>query len=90
MVESELRAGAELDLGDWFRFDIGGGETLSGGTGGTRYPVTAWIGATPWATFNIDLVWTGVRMTGVPDHVPSVGQSRCPESTSRDTGPIPR
>jgi hypothetical protein len=72
MVERELRAAAELDLGDWFRFDVGAGETLTGGTGGMRYPVTAWVGATQWATFHIDLVGTGVRMTGVPDHVPPV------------------
>jgi len=72
MVEREMRAAAELDLGDWFRFDIGVGETLTGGTGGMRYPVTAWVGATQWATFHIDLVGTGVRMTGVPDHVPPV------------------
>ena len=78
MVERELRAGAELDLGDWFRFDIAAGENLSGGTGGTRYPVTAWIGATQWATFHIDLVGTGVHMTGVPDHVPPVAEISVP------------
>jgi len=59
-------------MGDVVRFEIGVGENLTGGTGGRRYPVTAWIGATPWATFRIDLVGTGVRMTGVPDHVPPV------------------
>jgi predicted enzyme related to lactoylglutathione lyase len=78
MVERELRAGAELDLGDWFRFDIGVGENLSGATGGKRYPVTAWIGATRWATFHVDLVGTGVRMTGVPDHVSSVVEISIP------------
>lgn len=78
MVERELRAAAELDLGDWFRFDIGAAEPLTGGTGGMRYPVTAWIGATQWATFRIDLVGAGVRMTGVPDHVPPVADISVP------------
>jgi hypothetical protein len=78
MVERELRAGAELDLGDWFRFDIGAGENLSGATGGKRYLVTAWIGATRWATFHVDLVGTGVRMIGVPDHVSSVVEISIP------------
>lgn len=72
MVERELRAAAELDLGDWFTFQIGRGEELTGGTGGTRYPVRASVGATVWATFHIDIVGTGVRMTGVPDDVPPV------------------
>ena len=38
MVERELRAAAELDLGDWFAFQIGRGEERSGGgtDGGSR------------------------------------------------------
>ncbi len=72
MVDQELRAAAELDLGDWFAFQIGRGEDLTGGIGGTRYPVTASVGATVWATFHIDIVGKGVRMTGVPDDVPPV------------------
>ncbi len=72
VVERELRTAAELDLGDWFTFQIGPGEELTGGTGGHRYPVKASIGATVWATFHIDIVGTGVRMTAVPDDVPPV------------------
>jgi len=72
IVERELRAAAELDLGDWFRFEVGAGETLTGGTGGMRYPVMALVGPTSWATFHTDIVGTGVRMTGVPDDVPPV------------------
>ena len=78
MVERELRAAGDLDLGDWFRFEIGPGQVLTGGTGGMRYPVTAWIGATQWSTFHIDLVGTGVRMTGTPDHVPPVAEISIP------------
>ena len=72
MVERELRAAVDLDLGDWFQFEIGPGEVLTGGTGGTRYPVTARVGATIWASFHIDIVGTGVRMTGIPEDVPPV------------------
>ncbi len=78
MVERELRAAAELDLGDWFRFEIGAGEALGGTTGGARYPLTAWVGATRWATFHVDLVGIGVRMTGVPDYVPPVAAISVP------------
>lgn len=77
-VERELRAAAELDLRDWFQFEIGPAETLSGGTGGARYPVTARVGATIWASFHIDIVGTGVRMTDVPEDVPPVAPISVP------------
>ncbi len=78
MVEQELRAAGDLDLGDWYRFEIGPGQVLTGGTGGMRYPVVAWIGATQWSTFHVDLVGTGVRMTGTPDHVPPIADISIP------------
>jgi hypothetical protein len=78
MVERELRAAAELDLRDWFQFEIGPAEMLTGGTGGARYPVTARVGATVWASFHIDIVGTGVRMTDVPEDVPPVARISVP------------
>jgi nucleotidyltransferase AbiEii toxin of type IV toxin-antitoxin system len=72
LVERKLREAGELDLGDWFRFEIGLGEPLTGTTGGARFSVVAWIGATKWAEFHVDMVGTGVVMTGEPDEVPAV------------------
>lgn len=69
LLEQEVRVAAELDLGDWFQFVIGPGESLSGNTSGVRYPTTASVGATTWAAFHIDVVDAGVRMTGTPDDV---------------------
>lgn len=78
MVERELRAAAELGLRDWFQFEIGPAEILTSGTGGARYPVTARVGATVWASFHIDIVGTGVRMTDVPEDVPPVAPISVP------------
>jgi hypothetical protein len=73
LAERQMRTAAELDLGDWFRFDVGPGTNLGDGNRiATRYAVTAWLGPANWAEFRVDLVGTGVRMTGVPDDVPPV------------------
>jgi hypothetical protein len=70
-AERQMRTAAELDLGDWFRFDIGAGSNLGDRRRiATRYTVTTWLGPAKWAEFHVDLVGTGVRMTGVPDDVP--------------------
>ncbi len=55
-AEADLRRAVEREIGDWFRFEIGAPRTLGEGQTGTRLPVTAYIGATPWASFHVDLV----------------------------------
>jgi hypothetical protein len=74
LVERELREAAALDLGDWFQFEVGPGEALSGVTQGVRYTTSASVGATNWARFHIDVVDRGVKMTGTPDEVPGVAK----------------
>lgn len=45
---------------------------------GVRIPIVAWIGATTWTSFHIDLVAEGVHMTGTPDHVPALAAIAVP------------
>jgi hypothetical protein len=48
-TEADLRRAAAIDVGDWFRFEIGAGAVL--GATGIRLPVTSVIGATTWVQF---------------------------------------
>jgi hypothetical protein len=77
-AEADLRKAASRDIGDWFRFEIGSRRPVVDGAIGIRLPVTAYIGATAWANFSIDLVGTDVRMTGEPDHVPALARVDLP------------
>jgi len=69
-AEAELRAAAETDIDDWFRFESGTAVPLVGGVAGVRIRMTARLGTAEWAGFHVDLVAEGVRMTGTPDEVP--------------------
>jgi len=72
-AETDLRAAAALDIGDWFRFDFGKRE-ITGDGAGLRLRATATIGATVWSEFHVDLVGPDIQMTGEPDNVrPLVG-----------------
>src|SRR5271163_736319 len=55
-VEAELRRATALDIGDWFRFEVGPTQAVSDGAAGVRLPVSAYIGDTVWASFHVDLV----------------------------------
>ena len=57
-----------MDIGDWFRFEVGVAQSVSAATGGIRLPVTAYVGTTPWCAFHIDLVGAGIRLLGAPEH----------------------
>jgi hypothetical protein len=79
-AETALRAAASLDLGDFFRFTLEPGRRIAEGRATLRIPVTAYLGATVYARFHVDLV-SGVVMTGEPDvvaalvpiHLPGIG-----------------
>lgn len=77
VAEADLRRAAAADVGDWFRFEIGAGSVL--GNAGLRLPVKSVIGATTWTGFHIDLVGSGVRMTGQPEDVPPLARGAIPE-----------
>ena len=76
VAEHDLRAAAYRDLGDWFRFEIGGASVT--GNHAMRIPVKAMIGATAWVEFHVDLVASDLRMTGHPDDVPPVARGVIP------------
>jgi len=77
VAERDLRSAAALDLGDWFRFELGAGQQMDDGKG-LRVPVTSYIGVTVWVEFRVDLVGSDVRMTGDADHVPPLAQLLMP------------
>lgn len=79
VAEAELRAAAGRDIGDWFRFEVGGARSVADAAAGVRLPVTAYIGATPWASFHVDIVGADVRMTGEPEDVPALARVAMPQ-----------
>ena len=79
-VESDLRTAASIDIGDWFRFEVGMASTSDKAV---TFPVRAVIGATTWVEFHVDLVGTDLRMTGQPDEVPPVARGIIPEVEQR-------
>lgn len=78
VAESDLREAASLDIGDWFRFEIGPPRAAGAGAG-VRFPVRAFIGDTSWADFHVDLVGPNLRMTGQPDRVPPLARVVIPD-----------
>ncbi|GBD83974.1 hypothetical protein BMS3Abin02_00358 [bacterium BMS3Abin02] len=79
VAEAELRLAATQDIGDWFWFEIGARQALSGGAAGARLPVTASIGATQWCSFRVDLVGAEIRLTGQPERVPALALVAIPD-----------
>ena len=78
IAEADLRGAAALDIGDWFRFEIGYPRPLAD-TGGVRLPVKAFVGNTEWAAFHVDLVGEDHRMTGDPEDVPPLARVVMPD-----------
>lgn len=76
VAEVELREAAGRDIGDWFRFEIGARRPVDAGV---RLPTIAYIGATQWASFHIDLVGSDLRMTGEPEPVPPLARVLIPD-----------
>jgi hypothetical protein len=79
VAEADLGRAAEMDIGDWFRFEIGAPRPVADAAGGVRLPVTALIGTTMWAAFHVDLVGTELRMTGEPEAVPPLARVVMPD-----------
>ncbi len=76
IAEADVRTAAVLDIRDWFRFEIG--PATPSGNNSIRLPVSAFIGATTWMAFHIDLSGTDLRMTGQPDDVPPIAARHHP------------
>lgn len=67
-AEEALRAAAQVDLGDYFRFELGPARPVAQGGRAVRVPVRAYLGVTEFARFHVDLV-ANLAMTGIPDEV---------------------
>jgi Nucleotidyl transferase AbiEii toxin, Type IV TA system len=78
IAEADLRRAAALDIGDWFRFEIGPPRPVVDG-GGVRLPMTALVGTTVWVQFHVDLVGADLRMTGEPEDVPPLARVVMPD-----------
>lgn len=78
-AERELREAAGKNIGDWFRFEVGPPQAIRDAASGTRLPVKAYIGATAWAAFHVDLVGSEVTMTGDPEKVPALARVDIPD-----------
>jgi len=79
VAERELLQAASEDIGDWFRFDVGAPQAVRDAASGVRLPVTAYVGATQWASFHVDLVGSDITMTGEPEPVPPLARVAMPE-----------
>lgn len=77
-AEQELRIACERDIDDWFSFRLGPSQSVNDGAG-VRTKVDAYIGATPWSRFHIDLVGSDLRMTGKPDETPPLAIVEMPQ-----------
>jgi hypothetical protein len=79
LIEAELREASSRDIGDWFRFDVGPSQVLSDGAAGARFPISAYVGDTLWASFHVDMVGADVRMTGSPEDMPALARVAMPD-----------
>lgn len=77
-AELELREACGKDLDDWFSLQLGPSQPVNDGAG-VRIKVDAYIGATLWSQFHIDLVGSDLRMTGQPDEVPPLAIVEMPQ-----------
>lgn len=76
IAEADLRRAAEIDLDDWFLFNVGVATPI--GNNGLRFPVVATIGQTTWAEFHVDLSGIDLRLTGHPDDVLPIARGIIP------------
>lgn len=79
LAGTDLRRAASLDIGDWFRFEVGANRPISDDADGIRIPASAYIGQTIWASFHVDLVGLEPQMTGTPDQAPPICQVSMPD-----------
>ena len=66
LAVDDLREAADLDIGDFFSFDVSPGAALAGRTTGRVHRLTAYLGDKVFETFPVDVVVTHT-MTAEPD-----------------------
>ncbi len=65
-AEAALRVAAALEVGDFFRFTLSPGRPVAQTGAVRRVPVVAFLGATEFASFHVDVI-VGIAMAGEPD-----------------------
>lgn len=70
-AERALREAAAVDLGDYFHFTLGAAKRMAQGADALRIPAVAFLGATEFTRFHIDLV-ADLSMTGTADELHSL------------------
>ena len=78
IAEGDLRDAVGKDIGDWFRFELGHTQAMEA-VATARIPVVAYIGATEWCRFHVDLSGDQLRMTGEPEDVPPLARIALPD-----------
>jgi Nucleotidyl transferase AbiEii toxin, Type IV TA system len=79
VAEADLHQAAAMDIGDWFRFELGPPQVVADAASGVRLPITAYIGASIWVKFHVDLVGSDITMTGQPERVPPLARIVMPD-----------
>jgi hypothetical protein len=82
-AEADLRAAASRDIGDWVRFELGPRGPIGERISGARYQVRAYVGASVWAAFRVDLVGPDVAMIGEPEAVAAIAPLGLPDVPQR-------
>jgi len=88
-VIDALREAADLDLGDYFTFDIQPRSVLTGATAGVQLGVTSYLGDKVFETFRVDVV-VAPTMTAEPELAPPLEPVEIPglRSVTYRTHPI--
>lgn len=73
----ELRDAADVDMGDYFSFDIDRGPPLTGVAAGGQLKVIAYLGDKEFERFKIDVV-VSHTMTSAPEKVPPIAPVEVP------------
>ena len=76
-AEAAFRVAAARDMRDFFRFEVAPGVPVAGPSRTRRIRVTAYLGATRFASFPVDLV-TNLNMTGAPEILGPLIRTRLP------------
>jgi hypothetical protein len=86
-AEADVREAASRDIGDWFRFELGPRGPIGERISGARYQVRAYVGASVWAGFRVDLVGPEVAMIGEPEAVAAIAPLGLPDVPQRGYRP---
>lgn len=74
----DLMAAIQLDLGDWFEYEIDREHKIAQIGGNIEVPIRSRIGGADWVKFHLDLLGGAMHMSGAPDLVPALALGLMP------------